>query len=135
MGIHKPSSEDLSPFLEGYVVFGGIYCYARNLSHLKTVPTQLCSTWHFNVALVFLLVSVYCDTAQSQGGVGSFLIRVAASHLQGTLVTDSCLTAGGSHHSPPEYIYIKSIPAAASPTLLTVLNPSTSQNILAKAHF
>ena len=105
------SSEDLSPFLEGYVVFGGIYCYARNLSRLKTVPTQLCSTKHFDVALVFLLASVCCDTAQSQGGVGSLLIRVAVSHLQGTLVMDSCRSAGGSHHSPPEWrlIYVVAV--------------------------
>ena len=42
MGVHRPSSEDLSPFLEGYVVFGGIYYYARNLPRHTTVQHITC---------------------------------------------------------------------------------------------
>ena len=46
-----------SPFLEGGC------CYTESLSWLKTVPTWLCSKQrHLNVALVFWLVSVCCDS-------------------------------------------------------------------------
>ena len=46
-----------SPFLEGGC------CYTESLSRLNTVPTSLCSKQRrLNVALVFWLVSVCCDS-------------------------------------------------------------------------
>ena len=58
-GSHTPSSKALSPFLEGEC------CYERSLSWLKIDPHDYAAHKpHFNIALVFLLVSVCCDTAK-----------------------------------------------------------------------
>ena len=54
-----PSSEDVSLFLECGC------CYARSLSCLYIVPTELCSAeQHFGVALGVLAGDTCCDTAQ-----------------------------------------------------------------------
>ena len=47
-------------------ISGGGCCYARSLSCLKIVPTQLCRVYHFSVAFVFLLVSVCCNPVQAK---------------------------------------------------------------------
>ena len=64
-GSHTQSLENSSPFLEDSML---LKHYAQSLSWLKwsTHPHKLCSAYqHFNVALVFLLWSVFCDTAQA----------------------------------------------------------------------
>ena len=62
---HVPSSEDLSPFLNGSlhsVMTGCMYLPHNYAEHFYPARNK----HHFNVALLSMLVSMRCDTAQTE---------------------------------------------------------------------
>ena len=81
-------SEHLYPFLEGGC------CYAKSSSWLKIVPhiTMQRITFH-GIALVFLLVSVCCDTAQALVFLLVSICCETAQALVFLLVSICCETA------------------------------------------
>ena len=62
MGSHTLCFVNLSPCLEGQCF------HSRSLSQLKIVP-QVTAAYNINLALVFLLVSVLCDTTLAKVGM------------------------------------------------------------------
>ena len=88
VGSHMPSSEDLASFLEGG------HCSAKSELWLKIVPTKQTNVkQHFNVALVLLLVSVCCDTAQALAFLLVSVCCDTAQALAFLLVSVCCDTA------------------------------------------
>ena len=59
-------------------ILGDGRCYAKSLSLLKTVPTELCSIQqHYSVALV----STYCDAAQTNSVIEWVIPGTLCPHL------------------------------------------------------